>query len=464
MDERRISRIPGSFRDPSGFVFQRDGQIFRQINKIYQEDYDRLISSGLYHRLTTSGLLVKHQETQINPPSPENCYKVIHPEQVGFISYPYEWSFSQLKDAALLTLAVQKEALQAGMILKDASAYNIQFCEGAPLFIDTLSFTRYQKDSPWVAYRQFCQHFLAPLALMSLTHIQLNKLLQLDMDGIPLALASRLLPWNSRFNIGLQMHIHLHAYAQNITTKQKPASQAKKGKVSYNALVGLIESLEKTVSKLRWKPKNTAWVDYYQFTNYSDDALDAKSKIVRDILHQISPKSVFDLGANTGEFSRLARDIQGCRILSVDSDPGAVEVNYLACKKSDVRNVLPLVIDLSNPSPAVGWGNTERQSFIGRSPVDVVMALALIHHLAISNNVPLADIAQLMAALGDYLIIEFVPKEDSQVIKLLSSRDDIFPDYSRDGFIGAFSRFFQLQQETPIPATMRSIYLFKRVE
>ncbi len=444
--------------------FNANGQIFRQINQIYQKDYEQLMSSGLYNRLTASGLLVKHQESQISPPSPENCYKVIHPEQVTFISYPYEWSYSQLKDAALLTLAVQKEALQAGMILKDASAFNIQFCEGTPRLIDTLSFTRYQKDSPWIAYRQFCQHFLAPLALMSLTHIHLNKLLQLDMDGIPLALASRLLPWNSRFNIGLQMHIHLHAYAQNITVKQKSAPQAKKGKVSYNALIGLVESLEKTVRNLNWKPKNTRWVDYYQFTNYSDDALDAKSKIVRDILLQISPKSVCDLGANTGEFSRLARDIQGCQILSVDYDPGAVEVNYLACKKSGLSNVLPLVIDLNSPSPAVGWGNNERQSFIERSRVDVVMALALIHHLAISNNVPLEDIAQLMATLGRYLIIEFVPKEDSQVEKLLSSRDDIFTEYTQQGFISAFSRFFQLQQEIPVTETLRSIYLFKRIE
>ena len=464
MDQERIDRIPGSFRDPSGFVFQRNGQIFRQINSIYQEDYEHLMSSGLYNRLTTSGLLVKHQEVQIKPLSPENCYKVIHPEQVSFISYPYEWSFSQLKDAALLTLAVQKEALHAGMILKDASAFNIQYCEGTPRLIDTLSFTRYQKDSPWVAYRQFCQHFLAPLALMSLTHIHLNKLLQLDMDGIPLPLASKLLPWDSRFNIGLQMHIHLHAYAQNIYTKQKPAPRVKKAKVSYNALVGLVESLEKTVRKLNWKPKNTSWVDYYQFTNYSDDALDTKSKIVKEILHQISPKTVLDLGANTGEFSRLARDIHDCRILSIDSDPGAVEVNYLECKKNGISNVLPLVIDLRSPSPAVGWGNKERQSFIERSPVDVVMALALIHHLAISNNVPLVDIAQLMATLGRYLIIEFVPKEDSQVVKLLSSRDDIFTDYTHERFIGAFTKFFQLQQEIPLTGTLRSIYLFKRIE
>ncbi len=209
------ARLSASFRDPSGFMYVQDGQLLRQVNKVYQADYEFLFSSGLYDKLTRMKYLVPHTEVEAAPLKPALSFKVIAPEEIPFISYPYEWSFSQLKDAALITLAIQKEALQAGMILKDASAYNIQFHQGAPILIDTLSFAKYEEGSPWVAYRQFCQHFLAPLALMSKNDIRLSKLLVNHIDGVPLDLCSQLLPRSTRFNFGLLTHIHMHAKAQN---------------------------------------------------------------------------------------------------------------------------------------------------------------------------------------------------------------------------------------------------------
>ncbi len=190
--------VAASFRDPSGFLFSRNGALYRQINRVYADDYDHLISSGLYDQLVKSGLLIPHREVSEKPVYPELAVKVIQPELVPFISYPYEWSFSQLKDAALATLAIQKRSIKAGMSLKDASAYNIQFINGKPTLIDTLSFEIYKEGKPWDAYRQFCQHFLAPLALMARVDVRLGQLLRVFIDGIPLDLASRLLPASTR--------------------------------------------------------------------------------------------------------------------------------------------------------------------------------------------------------------------------------------------------------------------------
>jgi len=201
--------VPGSFRDPAGFVFRRDGQLLRQVNRLGADDYELLMGTGLYASLRERGWLVEHEETTERPMVPANAYKVLRPRAVDFVSYPYEWSFSQLQDAALLTLDAHLLALEHGMSLKDATAYNVQFAEGRPVLIDTLSFGPYREGEPWVAYRQFCQHFLAPLALMAHTDVRLNQLLRSYIDGVPLDLASRLLPGRTRWQPGLLVHIHL---------------------------------------------------------------------------------------------------------------------------------------------------------------------------------------------------------------------------------------------------------------
>jgi hypothetical protein len=459
-------QLSASFRDPSGFLFVHEGILYRQVNHRYEQEYLRLMESGLYAKLVKAGLLIPHLE--VDQPAGESeassgegaAFKVIQPQRVPFISYPYEWSFGQLKDAALATLSIQRRALKMGMSLKDASAYNIQFVRGRATLIDTLSFEVYNEGQPWVAYRQFCQHFLAPLALMALKDVRLNQLLRVYIDGVPLDLASELLPWRTRFNFGLLTHIHLHASAQKRYAGEEVKSRG--GRMTQQAMSGLIESLESTIKKLEWKPGGTEWGNYYDITNYSDAAFEHKKQLVHEWAIRINPALAWDLGANNGVFSRVVSDT-GSQVVSFDIDPAAVEQNYRQVKAEKNERVLPLLLDLTNPSPAIGWANRERDSFGERGPADLALALALIHHLAISNNVPLPQLAAFFARTARWLVIEFVPKSDSQVRKLLASREDIFPTYTRDGFEAAFKQCFRVHEAVDVHESERVLYLMERI-
>jgi len=456
----KTEKLASSFRDPSGFLFTRNGVLYRQVNHHYQSDYEQLMQSGLYDELVKEHLLVPHQEVDIPPSESDNCYKVIQPELLPFISYPYEWSFSQLKNAALTTLAIQKKAFEKGMALKDATAYNIQFHNGRSTLIDTLSFETYQEGKPWFAYRQFCQHFLGPLALMAYKDARLNQLLRVYLDGIPLDLVSTLLPTRTRISPSMAMHIHIHASAQK-KYADKTVDKEKQRQMGRNSYIGIIESLETAVRKLNWQPEGE-WTEYYSDTNYSTSADQHKADIIKTYLADISPKTVWDLGGNTGRFSRIASD-QGIFTLSCDIDAGAVERNYLETQTKKEETILPLVMDLTNPSSGLGWHHQERESLADRGPADALFALALIHHLAIGNNVPLAQVADYFSDLGQWLIIEFVPKSDSQVKRLLATRADIFPNYTPDGFEQAFSSFFKIHKQVPIRESDRVLYLMERI-
>lgn len=459
-------RLDSSFRDPGGFIFSFDGIIYRQINQASQQDYDSVMESGLYQQLADKQLLISHEEVEPTSfPDSSEYYKIIKPRQLPYISYPYEWSFSQLKDAAILTLKVQLLALKKGFILKDASAYNIQFIDGKPIFIDTLSFETYKEGTPWVAYKQFCQHFLAPLALMSHTDVDLSKLLVAYIDGIPLPLASKLLPFKTRLNYSLMAHIHMHAKLQRdyADVANDAKSSARSAHLSLAGLQAMIQSLAKAVKKQDWQLPKTEWGDYYENTNYSDEAANNKRALVDQFLQDIPSELgvIQDLGANTGEFSRVAA--KHClQVISQDIDPVAVESNYRQIKKQAPSNILPLIQNLFTPSPAIGWGNAERDSFVQRAECDALLALALIHHIAISNNVPLEDIAKLFSRLTPWLIIEFVPKSDSQVKRLLATRKDIFPNYTEAGFEQSIESYFSIEKKKNVGGSERTLYLLRR--
>ncbi|MBU8933395.1 MAG: SAM-dependent methyltransferase [candidate division Zixibacteria bacterium] len=461
MTPLRDERVAGSFRDPSGFVFFREGQLYRQVNSEYRENFELLTSSGLHESLVGKGLVVSFEEVDIPPHDPETADRILKPEEVPFVSYPYEWCFGQLKDSALTTLAIQKLALEHGMSLKDASAYNIQFLKGKPVLIDNLSFDRYEEGTPWVAYNQFCRHFLAPLALMAYCDIRLGQLLRVNIDGIPLDLTSKLLPRRTWMTFSLLTNIHLHAASQR-RAADKGTTTGGKGVMSKRGLLGLIDSLETRIRKLKWSPGNTVWGDYYSDTNYSREALDHKRQLVSESLNVMTPISVWDMGANTGLFSRLASE-RGAYTVAFDMDSSAVEANYLECRKKGDDLLLPLMLDLSNPSPDLGWAHRERMSLRQRGPADLVMALALVHHLAIGNNVPLSDISRFFGEIGRALIIEFVPKEDSQIQRMLANREDVFPDYDRAHFEKAFSDHFHIKQTSPIRDSKRTLYLMTRL-
>lgn len=444
-----LGRIPGSFRDPCGFVYRRDGVLYRQVNEPYRDEYLALKASGFFTELEEAGLLVEAPEDDLGLAAAPGAVAVLRPKPVSFVSYPYEWSFGMLKDAALLTLDLQWRALDRGFVLKDASAYNVSFDGGRPLFIDTLSFERYVVGEPWIAYAQFCRHFLAPLALMATVDVRLAGLLGEHLDGIPLDLAARLLPSRTKWNAGLLTHLHAHARAVAGGPVGGPSRPAPK--FSENAMRGLVQSLRKTVEGLRWEPKGTEWADYYADTNYTNEGHRCKEKVVAAWLAGLAPsaRTCWDLGANNGRYSRLAADA-GLWTLAADVDPAAVEQAYRHVRATNAANLHPLLLDLRNPSPGRGWEGRERDALFDRGPADVVLALALVHHLAIGNNVPLPEVWSALARCGRNLIVEWVPKEDSQVQRMMRARRDVFATYDQAHFEASIPAGYRIVERAQV--------------
>jgi hypothetical protein len=456
----RIAFEPGSFRDQSGFVFYVADTVYRNISYSYKADYEHLISSGLYDKLIAEGLLVSHEEVDINEYTTNaDCYKIIKPQAIPFISYPYEWCFEQLREAALLTLRIQKIAFDHGMILKDASAYNIQYNGVQPILIDTLSFSRYQEGSPWPGYRQFCQHFLAVLALMKFTDSRTSLLLKSFIDGIPLDLAARLLPMKTRWRFSLLTHIHLQARSiKRHETGSKIAMRPPRiSKYSFSAL---IDHLETSIKALARTSVTSEWADYYDATNYSAAGIESKQKIVKAFVQDIPAALAWDLGANNGKFSRILSD-KGIYTVSADLDHEAVQKNFLLARSQSSINILPLVLDITNPTAAIGWRNAERKQWDKRKNPDLILALALIHHLCFSHNIGFDSIASYFKSLCKALIVEFVPPDDSQVALLPKPNTQIAHDYSEHNFESVFAKYFDLEKKTTVEGSKRQIYLYK---
>jgi hypothetical protein len=451
--------VLASFRDASGFLFERDGRIFRQVNKVYQEHYDHLMRCGLYESLVSAGQLVSHAQADVPALDSRSAYKVIEPETIPFISYPYEWCFSQLKQAALTTLQIQKKALKEDMTLKDGSAFNIQFLNAKPLLIDTLSFEIYRPGSPWAPYRQFCRHFLAPLALMSCVDVRLNQLSRTYLDGIPLDLASSLLPLWSRLRPALFSHLYSHSKFQK-HFESAALGQHSCG-LSRLALEALIDNLESAVAGMKLRLRRSHWLGYYSDTGNAHRLMTAKQELVYEFLQRYNPRFIYDIGSNTGVFSRIAGRLN-IPVVSIDNDHAVVEENYRACCEERMPFVLPLVVDVTNPSPAAGWALEERGSFFERGPADAVMALALIHHLAVACGIPLEKIASLLQKICRCALVEFIPKSDPAVRRLLANREDIFTEYSRESFEREFSRYFEIEDSRQVEGSPRIVYFLKR--
>jgi hypothetical protein len=452
-----MDKSPSSYKDPDGFVYSAGNEIFRQVNFSYRENYDLLFSSGLYGKLTGEKLLIGHAELAVQP----GAYKTLKPSGIPFVSYPYEWCFGQLRAAALLTLEIEKIALEKGMTLKDACAYNVQFIGASPVFIDTLSFEKYTEGMPWAAYGQFCSSFLAPLCLMSYKDARLGKMQEQYAEGIPLDLAAKLLPFSSRLSPGVMAHVHLHA-ASRAKYADRRDVDLKAMKVSKFGLFALLDSLASTVRGLKPPAAATQWEDYYGSTNYSREGFQDKKEAVLKMLEAAGKQEItWDLGANDGMFSRLASGVSGYTV-AFDNDHNSTAENYRRASAEKDAGLLPLVLDLANPSPAIGWENMERMTMKERGPAGLVLALALVHHLAITRNLPMDRIASFLCDTAKNLIIEFVPKDDSQVKRLLFSREDIFTGYGDKDFITAFGKYFEIIQTHKIADSGRILYLMKR--
>ncbi|MBI4647867.1 MAG: SAM-dependent methyltransferase [Bacteroidia bacterium] len=449
---------PASFRDSSGFVFIDNGEIYRTIADCYREHYEHLISSGLYENLCTRGLLISHQEVNTKLLQDKNIYKILKPQTIQFISYPYEWCFSQLKDAALCTLEIQKTAIGHGMTLKDASSFNIQFHEGRAMLIDSLSFEKYNEGSPWSAYLQFCEHFLAPLALMHYVDQRLQSMLVSHIHGIPLEMVSQMFPFRSRLHPGIYLHILLHS---RFKTKyaQKKITQYKNRTISKKQLLGLIYSIESTVKSLKLKHSETIWTAYNEDNEpvYSE----SKKQIIKYFISLSKPSVLLDLGANNGEYSFSVSDSL-TSIIAIDNDHQCIERFYNRIKAENKINMLPLVIDISNPSPSLGWRNKERESFIARIKPDMILCLALLHHLVISNHLQFEMLAEFFSTIAKWLIIEWIPEDDNRLKILTQNRTDDISYYCLQNFEHCFSLYFSLEKQCRIKNSVRILYLMKR--
>ena len=450
---------PASFRDPSGFVFRLDGILHRQVNKSFQKDFDEFLASGLYNNLIDKKILIPHQEIDKNLTGSDLQYKTLRPVEIPFISYPYEWSFDMLKEAALLTLQAAKEAMTCNMMLKDASSYNVQWHEGKMIFIDTLSFEKWNSNKPWIAYRQFCEHFLAPLAIMHYLQSPLQTLQLAYPEGLPLSITKKLLPLRSKFNLNTFLHLHLQA---SLSIKQSKKSD-KNISFSKTKQENLITSLENCIKSYSLNTPTGVWSGYYDEAKERADYIILKKKIIQNWISGLTLQTAIDVGANEGEFSFLLTE-NNIQTISADFDHYSINQLYKKIKQRNIVKCTPIIMDFTNPSPSIGVNNEEHLSFLERVKVDLVMALAVIHHLIIGKNVPFEKIAECLSKMGKYLIIEFVLMEDEKVQLMLHSGMQIFHEYNEDRFLQAFSTYFTVLKKESIPGSHRSIYLMSRNE
>ena len=450
---------PSSYRDPSGFIFSRNAVIYRQVNKNFAEHFDHFISSGCYDELVRKEWLIPHESLNENFTGSQSWHATLKPEVIPFISYPYEWSFGMLKEAALLTLSIAKTTMDHGMMLKDASVYNIQWHRGKMIFIDTLSFEKYNEALPWIAYRQFCEHFLAPLLLMHYRKIPLTEMMLSWPDGIPLSVCAGLLPSRTKFSLQVYLHIHLNAKL----SAKAPAKEKKSWQFSRKKMLNLLNSLEILIRRLQLPERQSTWSEYYDEAGQRKDYLENKKTIIREWLPLFfDVQTAIDLGANEGEFSKI---LSGQKIYTIaaDADPWCIEKLYRSLRNSDEKNIQPMIVDLSHPSPSIGVNNEERPSFIQRAKGGLVMALALIHHLVIGKNIPLDRVAALFAEMSrKWLIEEFIPRTDENISQMLSERKDIYENYTPEIFENIFRNQFDIREKKPIGDSGRTLYLLKK--
>ncbi|MEH1009243.1 class I SAM-dependent methyltransferase [Winogradskyella sp. ECml5-4] len=451
---------PSSFRDPSGYVFVENGNIKRVINPIYFKQYKALTDSGFYDVLFKNNLLIPHEELSNTPEK-----IIIQAEKIPYVTYPYEWSFNMYKEAALLTLKLQKYSLEHGFSLKDASAFNITFHKGRAVFIDTLSFDFYTEDSPWRAYKQFITHFFGPLVLAHYHGAQQLKLLSNFMDGIPVKMISSMLPLKTKLSPVLYSNIHLLAKLED-KHNEDYKGEAKQATLSKKGQLNIIQSLYDYIKKIDLK-EHSEWGNYYDKINYTNDAFVKKSDIINTWVNTLKPERLIDVGGNDGTFVRkLERSVEIALVCDIDNN--AVDFNHKTSKLKKEQFMLAFLLDVLNPSPAIGLNNTERDSFLKRIEAfepDIVFALAVIHHMSLSGNVPFNASAKFFSSFSKYLIIEFPKRDDSWVQRLLNNKADFkhyFEFYNIYNFESSYLNYFELVEKKEIQNSERVLYLLKK--
>ncbi len=437
------------------------------------EDWRRLASSRLYARAAESGALV-HTSEIADPralidaePGLRAALEaapagVLEHRRVPFVSYPYEWSFGMLKDAALLELELLRGALDEGMVLKDATPYNVQWQGARPLFIDVGSFEALREDEPWAGYRQFCMLFLYPLLIEAYREIPFHPWLRGSLEGISPADASRMLSGWSLLRRGVLTHVRLHASLERRNERRgrgEVRRELRGARFKPELIKANAERLAKLLRRLEWKPGASAWSEYRSANTYSDADAERKAEFVRRAADEVSPDLVWDLGANDGAYARIAAE-SARYVVACDSDHATVEALYRGLRADGVESILPLVVNLADPSPGLGWRGRERRPLADRGAPDLVLCLALIHHLSIAANVPLRELVDWLGDLGASLVIEFPTRDDPMVHRLLDAkRDADHPDYRLDGFERLLAERFTVERREPLPSGTRLLYL-----
>lgn len=453
----------GSFRDPGGFIFTASGRVFRAITRHSLEDWNVFSASPLFRELQHERLLIPTQpvaaDAALRCEFSDTGTVVVEHERVPFVSYPYEWSFAMLKEAALLHLDLLERALPHDFILKDASPFNVQFLGSQPIFIDVLSFTRLQPGEPWAGYNQFCRLFLFPLMLQAYKEVPFQPWLRSDLEGLDPTLISRLMSARDLLRPGVLTHVTLHAWLQKRMEGERVSVRRRihRAGLSKDALARNLRGLRRLLSRLEAKDDSSHWVDYSHTCGYEQAAREQKEAFVQQAAAARRRRLVWDLGSNTGQFSRIAAE-HADYVVAMDADPATVDLLYRCLQEEGRQNILPLLMNLANLSPDQGWRGLERRSPLARGRPDLVLCLALLHHLVLQANIPLLAVLAWLGELGAALVIEFTSKEDPMARRLLLNKDDTYDDYQRPYFEDSLKKFFRIEQSRELPGGTRFLY------
>jgi hypothetical protein len=459
---------PGSFRDRDSRVVVKGDAILRALSPEGARDWDALSASPLLDELVSRGDLIATREVDRSALDgatellPSGVSRVLEHDRIGFISYPYEWPFSMLQDAALLQLDIGIAAVDQGLILKDATPYNVQFEGARPVFIDVGSFEEIPDGLPWVGYRQFCMLYLYPLLFQAHKDLPFHPWLRGSIDGIAPIDAIKVFSLRDRLRKGVFLHASLHARLDRRANRSGPAD-AETGKkprqVKPEAVKAHMSSMRRLVSGLRWKAGETSWSGYRQDNTYSDSDDEAKQAFVSRVAAAEQPGLTWDMGCNDGAYSRLAAE-NSDRVVAFDFDHATIESLYRSLREEGNSKILPLVGNLADPSPGLGWRGLERRSLADRGVPDLMLALALIHHVSITANIPLAEFLDWVRDLGSTLLIEFPKRSDPMVRALLKNKQEgANSDYELDNFELELGRRFKVEQREELPSGDRVLFL-----
>jgi hypothetical protein len=455
---------PGSFRDPWSRVFLSETDVVRGLSSDALADFDALADTPFFAVALERGDIVGTERVTGAVDLPGSWAAALRHERIPVLSYPYEWPFEMLRDAARLQLDLTRDALAAGLITKDASAYNVQFVGTKPVFIDVGSFERLRKGEPWAGYRQFCELFLNPLYIQALRNVAFGPLLRASVHGISPTTAASLIGRSGRFQKGVFTHVKLHARAEkryaDADRERDVRSELKAAGFGPKLIDAQLRNLRKAVDRLTWKAQESTWSGYSDRAHYTDRDLEAKEAFVAGAVSGLaSPGLVLDLGANDGRFSRVAVGAGARMVVAVDSDDVVIDRLYRDLRTAGDRQILPLVLDLSDPSPGIGWRSKERAAFVDRVRPDLTLCLAVVHHLALTNNVPLDEIVAFLADFGAPLVVEFPHRNDEMATRLLArKRSGIFDSYDVPDWERALGRRFAIREQAVLPSGTRTLY------